>query len=257
MTAQQPRNDRPNIVRLRFEQFLGFSLAALFVSSAAALTTAPAPAAWGALPIARTTLVCTAVVLLMLGMISALLRRRRRASAPGHANLDAMRAMTADQFRRRVEAGLEQRGYDIKPVGRNEAGDDTLRATKADKRILIYCSSTGRGAVSMASMQALHNSMMAEQATGGLTITSAVLDPAARAFAVDKRIGIVEGGALLELVNRGMTRKAGIRREPYFATPVHELPDAFMTVDAQSLPPAFSRDRIAIRSEPSAKAGVV
>ncbi|MEO8626900.1 MAG: restriction endonuclease [Betaproteobacteria bacterium] len=254
MTAQQS-GDRPHTFRPRCEQFLGFSLAALYACSAAALTTTPLSAP-GALPSVRTTVVCTAVVLLMLGAISALLHRHRRARAPTHASLDAMRAMTDEQFRRRVEAGLEERGYDIKPIGRNQEGSDTLRATKAEKTILIYCSSTGRGAVSMASMQALHTSMMSEQATGGLAITGAALDPAARAFAVNKRIGIVEGGALLELVNRGITRKPSARREPYFATPVHELPDALMATGAQSLPPASARGRIAIRSEPSAKAGV-
>jgi hypothetical protein len=70
--------------------------------------------------------------------------------------------------------------------------------------------------------------MLAEAATGGLIVSCTELTPGARALAADKPIGLIEGRALLELVNRGRpptAPHATVRYEPHFGLPPAQLPD--------------------------------
>jgi hypothetical protein len=154
--------------------------------------------------------------------------RRRRALDP-IGSVDALRSLSRRDFEAALTESFRLQGYAVE--GRALAASGVgLLLRKPNRTILIQCRYGTDPQVGEEAVQRLHEAMVAEGATGGLIATCAALTPGARAFAADKPIGLIEGRALLELVNRGRppVPQSGnmiIRSEPHLGLPVTQLPD--------------------------------
>jgi restriction endonuclease len=214
------------------------------------------PASPGLLLGGRNTALWVASGMLLLGMLSAL-RRRQISTAPGElVTIESIGRLSESQFERLVAEGLRPQGFKVKQRGRLAGRGAILSLTGRDKKILVHCTQGTSGPLEVDTLRALYTAMMAEQATGGLAITGGVFAETARQFAVDKRIGLIESGALLELVNRARVSKPkpeqyAVRHEPYFGKPVHELADSHLLSKPLAARPQ-SWQVAAVRSEPTA-----
>ena len=263
--TEQSRFQRP-IFRIGhpYVQLVGTAWGGLYAGLACAVPamTGVAPAASPGLTlVVGNTALWVAAAMLLLGMLGALRRRQISPIAADLATVESIGKLSESQFEELVAEGLRPQGFKVKQHGRLEGTGVILSLTGRDQKILVHCTQGTSGPLEVETLRALYSAMTAEQATGGLAITSGVFTEAARQFAVDKRIGLIESGALLELVNRARVPKTkpsqhAVRREPYFGKPIHELADSHLlskplTARSQSTGLAVAR------CEPTASAAPV
>jgi hypothetical protein len=75
-------------------------------------------------------------------------------------------------------------------------------------------------------VQELHAATATLQSASGLLITCQAVAPEVKRFAAEQRIAVIEGPALLKLVQRarGEQTDPAVRREPHFGIPLTDLP---------------------------------
>jgi hypothetical protein len=154
--------------------------------------------------------------------------RRRRAFHP-FGSVDVLRSLSRRDFEAALTESFRLQGYAVEGRAVSASGVGLL-LRKPDRKILVQCRYGTDPQVGVEAVQRLHEAMVAEKATGGLIATCAALTPGARAFATDKPIGLIDGRALLELVNRGrpLVAQSGntmIRNEPYLGLSVTQMQD--------------------------------
>ena len=129
-------------------------------------------------------------------------RARHPYSLRAFGSLDALRGLSRRDFQAALVASFSQQGYAVETQAA-AGGPVTLLLLKDDRKILVQCRHRTDAQAGADAIERLHEAMMAEGATGGLIVTSTVLSSGAKAVAADKPIGVIEGRAVLELVNRG------------------------------------------------------
>jgi len=196
---------------------------------------------------ARNAAFWAAGALLVLGAVSALARHRRRPAAAENLTLDALKALSVAQFEEIVAEGLRAQGYVVSAQGRIQDRHAVLQLTRADKKFLVHCNHSSSGPIELEAVQALHTAMMAEGASAGLAIAGSGIAEPAKRFAAEQRIAVIDSQTLVGLVNRARGGRLGgmARREPYFSSSIHEVPDALLSARA-----ADSSTSAFVRSEP-------
>jgi hypothetical protein len=186
------------------------------------------PALRGAGLLLQTAAPWAAAAMLLLALVAVHLGRLRggRPLDP-IASVEALRSLSRRDFDAILTESFRLQGYAVegRPVTDDGVG---LVLRKPDRKILVQCRRGIDPRVGAEAVRLLHEAMLAEAATGGLIVSCTELTPGARALAADKPIGLIEGRALLELVNRGRplaAPNATARYEPHFGLPPAELPD--------------------------------
>jgi len=163
----------------------------------------------------------------VLGALASALRRQQRqslaAEAARAASTEALRAMDWDEFKEAVAEGLRQRGYRIEEGG--TAGTDVgvdLVLQKDREKYLVQCGPWRAPTVGVIVVRELHGVMAASGAVGGFVLTSGRFTEEALAFAMDRNIELMDGVALLELMQVKDRGTAATR----VAAPIHEASTA-------------------------------
>jgi restriction system protein len=182
-------------------------------------------------PALRTAGPWAAGVLLVLGPVAYMRFIRRRPASGANSSIESVRGLSRREFERIVGESFRVQGYEVDHRGTNEFADSVcLVLRKPGHRILVRCIHRTGVQVGVEAVRTLHEVMSLETASGGLIVTSEELSSDARAWVADKPIGLIEGRALLELVNRGRVRRpepreVTLRREPILGPPLAELLD--------------------------------
>jgi hypothetical protein len=142
-----------------------------------------------------------------------------------------LQRLSQTEFERVLAQSFRAQGYEVEDRRRLDARDG-LRFVlhKSNQRILVRTLHRTGAQVGLEAVRGLHEVMSSEAATGGLIVTSEEVSSDARAWVAEKPIGLIEGRALLELINRGRGRSPGHadaspRREPYLGPLLAELLD--------------------------------
>jgi hypothetical protein len=187
------------------------------------------PALRGTSLVLQTAAPWAASALLLFAAVAYLDGLRQRHRFDPYSSIDGVRNLSRPDFERALTESFCLQGYTVED-GARSAGGVTLLLRKPDRNILVQCSHGSDAQVGVEAVRQLHEAMVAESATGGLILTSAAFTSDARACAAEKPIGLIEGRALLELVNRGRTlnpkaSKPMVRREPHLGMAMSELPE--------------------------------
>jgi restriction system protein len=146
------------------------------------------------------------------------------------ASIESIRHLSRRELERVLAESFRLQGYAVEERETNQFGDGVcVVLRKPGQRIVVRCIHRTGLIVGVDAMSELHDIMSAEAASGGLVVTSEEVSSDARAWMADKPIGLIDGRALLELVNRGRARAASaertLRREPHLGPPLAELLD--------------------------------
>jgi restriction system protein len=184
-------------------------------------------AAW---PMLKTAMPWAAGALLVLGPLAYMRRVRRRPRLLEHSSIESIRRLSRCELERVLGESFRLQGYAVEERDTNESGDGVcVVLRKPGQKIVVRCIHRIGMAIGVEAMSELHEIMSSEAATGGLIVTSDEVTSDAKAWVADKPIGLIEGRALLELVNRGRARTASaeitLRREPHLGPPLAELLD--------------------------------
>lgn len=216
---------RPNLRRVVCA--LSVAVAALCAGAAYALPVLELNDHWLRQAPFRQVFLWAASTLCLLAALAAIVAHRWRISVLGHNSLQSIRWLSPREFSRLVEEGFRSQGYIVQSSERffSRAGIDLI-LHKADKHILVLCRRDPEPARQMAAVQELHAATATLQDASGLLITSESVAPQVKVFASQQGIAVIEGPALLKLVQRARGEKTdpSVRREPHFGMPLTDLP---------------------------------
>jgi len=142
-----------------------------------------------------------AILLLVIAPAARLRRLFRRRLLDGQTDLDALCAMSWPQFELLVGEGFQRLGYSIEEKGgtaQDNGIDLVLR--KDDATTLVQCKQWRAKQVDVSAVRELYGVMIAEKASGALLVTTGRFTLDTIAFASGKPIGLIDGNALIELV---------------------------------------------------------
>ncbi len=176
----------------------------------------------------KTAMPWAAGVLLVFGPLAYMRRVKRRPRGGEHSSIESIRRLSSHALERVLGESFRLQGYAVEAREANKLGDVCIVLRKPGQRIVVRCHRIGVP-VGVEAMSELHQIMSSEAASGGLIVTSEEVSADAKAWVADKPIGLIEGRALLELVNRGKARAGSaempLRREPHLGPPLAELLD--------------------------------
>jgi hypothetical protein len=205
--------------------------AACAVALSAPARAGKAPEQRTALPALKTAVPWAAGAMLVLAPIVLARHLKRRASPKPDSSLAFLRQLSQREFERLLAQSFRAQGYDVEERPQADFRDGLrLVLRKPSQRILVRSLHRTSAQVGIEAVRGLHEVMSSEAASGGLIVTSEEVCPEARAWVAEKPIGLIEGRALLELINRGRSRRPGHvdvspRREPYLGPLLAELLD--------------------------------
>jgi restriction system protein len=163
----------------------------------------------------------------LLAALAAVIVHFWRTAMRGHDDLQSIRWLSPREFVRMVEEGFRTQGYVVQSSERffSRAGIDLI-LRKADNHILVLCRRDPEPARQLAAVQELHAATATLQGGSGLLITCEWVASEVKAYAAEQGIAVIEGPALLKLVQRarGLQPTPVRRREPHFAIPLTDLP---------------------------------
>ena len=213
-----------------------FSRALACMAAACAIVLSP-PACAGkvaelrAVPVLRAAAPWAAATMVVLAPLVLARQLRRRVSLKPDSSVVSLHRLTQREFERVLVQSFRAQGYEVEERSRGDSKDG-LRfiLRKSNQRILVRSLHRTGAQVGVEAVRGLYEVMSSEAASGGLIVTSEEVSSDARAWVADKPIGLIEGRALVELINRGRGRRPGYadppsRREPYLGPLLAELLD--------------------------------
>jgi len=151
--------------------------------------------------IAKAAALPVSLALLLTAPILYLMQRRRRQRTEKPQGLGSIRSLSGQQFERLLAAAFRQQGYAVEQRAGTAPDDGMHLMLRQDGTVtLVQCKHWRERQVGAQSIRELHGVMTAERATGALIVTAGSFTAEAMAFAQSKPIGLIEGPALLELV---------------------------------------------------------
>jgi restriction system protein len=142
-----------------------------------------------------------AILLLAIAPAAYLRRLFRRRLLDGQTDVDALCAMSWPQFECLVSEGFQRLGYSVEEKGgaAPDGGID-LVLRKDGATTLVQCKQWRKKQVDVSVVRELYGVVVAEKANDALLITTGRFTLDTVAFATGKPIGLIDGNALLELV---------------------------------------------------------
>jgi hypothetical protein len=184
----------------------------------------------GAWLMLKTAMPWAAGALLVLGPLAYFGRVKRRPRFGDRSTMESIRRLSRSELELVVRASFRLQGYAVEERETNESGDGVCAVLrKPGQKIVVRCVHHTGLIVGVEAVSELHRIMSSEMASGGLIVTCEEIGASAKAWVAEKPIGLIEGRALIELVNRGRARTGSeamtLRREPHLGPPLPELLD--------------------------------
>ena len=126
--------------------------------------------------------------------VAAYRQLRLPSAAKVERTLDAVRAMSWNEFAAGVEAGLRADGYDVVRV---ERGEVDFEATKSHRRTLVGCKRFKVARTGIRPLADLHAACVAREADDAIYVAAGEFTDQARAFALAHRIRLVQPADLV------------------------------------------------------------
>jgi restriction system protein len=142
--------------------------------------------------------VITAVVIAAVIAIRAV---RQSRLAAGNVTTDMLYALSPSAFERYVAELFRQRGYKVRVRGRSGDHGVDLELTRGDNRRAIVQCKRYRNPIGPDIVRELFGTMIHEGAHHAFLVTTADVSPAAREWAADKPMTLIDGSALVEVAN--------------------------------------------------------
>lgn len=150
-------------------------------------------------------------------LVSALGRQKRKQLIDGaadNANPDALNGMTWQEFEMLVGEAYRRQGFNVKETGGGGAdGGVDLVLTKNGQTVLVQCKQWKTFKVGVKTVRELYGVMAAQNAQGGVVVTSGVFTQEAKDFAKDNKIALIDGEQLRRVIE-------SVRAKPADAQPV-------------------------------------
>ena len=142
--------------------------------------------------------------ILLIGVVAQVYKRsrhRQRQLAP--SKLEAIRALSWEDFEKQVCDAYRRRGYRVEKRGSDERKKDAyLVLRRQGELVLIYYQQWQAEEVGLSTVRSFYHSMAREQATFGILVTCGQFSTGALAFVQGKPLALVEGTALLERIGQ-------------------------------------------------------
>jgi len=127
----------------------------------------------------------------------------QRGSSDGDTGLDSVRALSWKEFEALAGESFRRLGYEVQEMGSTAPGCGIDLLLRRDRgKTIVQCKQWRSRRVGVKPLRDVYDAMLAVKADGALFETSGDYTSEARAFAEDKPIGLINGPALLELVER-------------------------------------------------------
>lgn len=172
--------------------------------------------------------------------LSSMRRRQRRAlleEATSSNAAEALQGMSWQQFELLVGEGFRQQGFAAKERGGNGAdGGIDLILTRGGETFLVQCKHWKAFKVGVAVVRELYGLMAAHGAAGGFVVASGKFTREAVAFAEGRNIRLVDGPALLKLLQNARRPAAGAEPVTRASSALQAVPTAASAPDAGSAP---------------------
>jgi restriction system protein len=163
-----------------------------------------------ALPVALAFCACAAIVYFK--------QRQRRRLLDTQRDLESIRALSWQDFERLVGEAFRRQGFSVEERGGAAPDGGIDLVLRRDGGVMVVqCKHWCERRVGVEPIRELYGVMTAERASGALFITSGSFTTEAAAFAQTKPIGLIDGPALLELVEAVQSAHAAAN---------HAFPDA-------------------------------
>lgn len=141
-----------------------------------------------------------AVISLAAGFAGWLQRRERNRFFADRVGLDRIRALSWQEFERRVADVYRSQGYEVEETGGGGAdGGVDLRIRRGGETALVQCKRWRVYKVRVRPVRELFGVMAAEGASRAILVCSGTYTPDARDFAAGKPIELIDGARLAEL----------------------------------------------------------
>jgi restriction system protein len=180
---------------------------------------------------------------LLMAPISLFRSLHRRRLLDQQRSLDSIRALSWQDFEKLCGEAYRRKGFSVQENGGGGAdGGIDLILRRGGETWLIQCKRWKNFKVGVKEIRELYGIMAAEGASRGVFITSGEYTPDARAFAADKPLDLVDGPALLELVQGVQAGPAPVAArptahvEPVFSPPPVPEPTTLSTPAAPPCP---------------------
>jgi hypothetical protein len=115
--------------------------------------------------------------------------------------VDALRSLSAKEFRARVAVMLEQLGYELLTP---ETAADVVAMKDGKKHVVAFASPTDLAPTPLGQITRLHSAVVAGSATGGFFITPRGFTRDAEAYAATAPLKLVDGPKLVASMKRSM-----------------------------------------------------
>lgn len=165
----------------------------------------------GMAPVLPTLAVPFAGLLLFIALVSAFNSWRKGALLESQRGLDTLRGISWREFEELVGEAYRRQGYAVAETGGGGAdGGVDLVLRKGPERLLVQCKHWKAVKVSVKVVRELLGVVSAENATGGILISSGTYTQEAKEFAKANGIELVDGAQLMRLI-------AGVQKVPKVA----------------------------------------
>jgi restriction system protein len=142
-------------------------------------------------------------ILIAVGVVGSMLRRRRRNQLHGHAasGAEAIAGMSWQEFEILVGEAFRRRGYQVVETGGAGAdGGVDLVLRKDGAKFFVQCKQWKAYKVGVKVVRELAGVMAVHGAVRGFVVTSGRFTPEAEAFAKQGKVSLIDGVALAELI---------------------------------------------------------
>jgi restriction system protein len=150
---------------------------------------------------ARILGVFTAAGIAVFAALAALHQRRAQRLFDQQTGLESIRRLTWRDFERVVAEAYRRRGYSVTENGGGGADGGVDLVLSKEGNFLVQCKQWQALRVGVKEVRELLGILTAEKATGAILITSGLFTEEARAFAAGKPLELIDGTALLTLVD--------------------------------------------------------
>lgn len=142
-----------------------------------------------------------ALILAGLGAYALLCELDMRRLRQTQTQLDSIRGMDWQNFELLVAEGFRRLGYAVDNRGWYVPNSPVhISLQKNGERTLVECRQWQVAEIGLGPVRELYHALGVEHADGGLLVTSGRFSAEAQAYARDKPIGLIDGAALMELV---------------------------------------------------------
>jgi restriction system protein len=124
-------------------------------------------------------------------------------------DLGTLRAMSWQEFEQLAGETFRRLGYQVRETGGGGAdGGSDLILSKKDRRIVVQCKHYKRRSVGVPIVREIVGVAIHEKAQGAFVVTTGSFTKAAQTYALGKPLTLIDGPALLQLIEQGREKRS-------------------------------------------------